>query len=123
MTPSLNLANINWENLRGPDKEHTLYWYDGPILWSSSEGGVLCIWQVLDDDRNKREEIIMGAPVTEQELGWVKESKMFLRDAFEKEKTFLVKLSYDWNLVKFEEIDVRGKDDYLPGAGLMLSLD
>jgi hypothetical protein len=123
MSDTLDLTNINWENLRGPGPEDTLYWYDGPILWVSREGGILCIWTIIDDDRDKKEEIILGAPISEQELGWVRANKMFLRDAFEKEKTFLVKLSYDWVLLSFEEIDVRGKDDYLPGAGLMLSVE
>ena len=115
--------NVDWVKLRNPSNEDTLYYYDGPMLWISREGGQLRIWTVINMNDKTQIETIMGAPITEEQLDLVLLNKMFIRDAFESENALLVDLTYDNILIKQQEFDSRGKDDFLPEAGIYLFLE
>jgi hypothetical protein len=115
--------NIDWNKLRNPSSKEILYYYDGPMMWTSKESGELRIWSVIEMNDDTRIETILGVPITEEHLELILLNKMYLRDAFESEHAWLVDLTYEHNLIKITEIDSRGKDDFLPEAGIYLFLE
>ncbi len=98
------------------DIQETLYWYDQPILFTSMLEKKFQLVMLMDDDT------FLAAETTPEIIQAIKDSKIFLRDAFTENKCSLVKCvtNSGWIIESVEPFEPT--DEYLPGANLYLYL-
>lgn len=99
----------------------TLYYYDGPCLFSATSDGELLLCVLTDDDHENRTATYLAVPTTPETVADVRENRMFLREAFTRgEGAWMVTWGESGaNAAEAGEMT----DDVLPAPGVYLSID